>query len=274
MTKKVIATLFLFVAFINLSCHRNAITGRSQLNLVSEAEIQNMAVQEYRQYLSTSKIVAPTVSKDAEMVKRVGNRIITAITAYYAEKGLSSELAGYQWEVNLVNKNEVNAWCMPGGKIVVYTGILPVTQNEPALAVVMGHEIAHALARHGSERMSQGLLQQFGGSALSIALSSKPAETHNLYMAAFGIASQVGGILPFSRKNELEADKLGLMFSALAGYNPNEAVPFWKRMGALSNGQKTPELLSTHPSDERRIAELEKMMSEVVSNYYKPVSAK
>jgi predicted Zn-dependent protease len=274
MAKKFITTILLCVVFIIISCHRNAITGRSQLSLVSEAEIQNMAVQQYRQFLSSSKVVASTGSKDAEMVKRVGDRIIKAITAYYAEKGLSNELAGYQWEVNLVNKNEVNAWCMPGGKIVVYTGILPVTQNEPALAVVMGHEIAHALARHGNERMSQGLLQQFGGTALSVALSSKPAETQNLYMAAYGLASQVGGILPFNRKNELEADKLGLMFSALAGYNPNEAIPFWKRMGALSNGQKPPEFLSTHPSDERRVEELSKIMDDVITKYYKPISTK
>jgi predicted Zn-dependent protease len=271
MCKKVIVGIFLLITFIISSCHRNAITGRSQLSLVSESEIQNMAIQQYRQFLSTSKVVATAGSKDAEMVKRVGDRIIKAITTYYTEKGLINELAGYQWEINLINKNEVNAWCMPGGKIVVYTGILPVTQNEPALAVVMGHEIAHALARHGNERMSQGLLQQFGGAALSVALSSKPAETQNLYMAAYGLASQVGGILPFSRKNELESDKLGLMFSALAGYNPNEAIPFWKRMGALSNGQKPPEFLSTHPSDERRIAELSKIMDEVIAQYYKPV---
>lgn len=274
MSKKHVVIVFVVSIIAILSCHRNAITGRSQLSFVPEAEIQNMAQQQYRQFLSTSKVVAAGTSKDGEMVKRVGDRIIKAITTYYAEKGLSNELAGYQWEINLVNKNEVNAWCMPGGKIVVYTGILPVTQNEPALAVVMGHEIAHALARHGNERMSQGLLQQFGGAALSVALSSKPAETQNLYLSAYGLASEVGGILPFSRKNELEADKLGLMFSALAGYNPNEAIPFWKRMGALSNGQKPPEFLSTHPSDERRIAELGKIMDEVIAKYYKPVANK
>ena len=157
---------------------------------------------------------------------------------------------------------------MPGGKIVVYTGLLPVTQNETALAIVMGHEIAHALAKHGSERMSQGLLQQLGGVALQVAVKDKPAETQNLFNTAYGVGSNVGIMLPFSRKNELEADKFGLMFAALAGYNPREAIPFWQRMSAIG-GQKPPEFLSTHPTDERRIYELQAMMDDVVKKYYK-----
>jgi len=264
--------LALAIALAFAACSRNAITGRRQLSLVSDAEVQNMAASEYRSFLSTSKVVAPARSKDAEMVNRVGKRLVTAIQSYYQEKGLQNELSSFSWEINLVDAKDVNAWCMPGGKIVVYTGILPVTQNEPALAVVMGHEIAHALAKHGKERMSQGLMQQAGGVALSVALANKPTETQNLFLNAYGLGSQVGVMLPFSRSNELEADKFGLMFTALAGYNPQEAIPFWQRMAKLSAGsQKPPEMLSTHPADETRIASLQKMMDETISKYYRPV---
>ena len=176
-----------------------------------------MAKTEYRQFLSTNNVVSSGQSRDAEMVKRVGSRIATAITSYYKGKGLGSELEGYQWEYNLVNDKSVNAWCMPGGKIVVYTGLLPITQNEAALAVVIGHEIAHAVARHGNERMSQGLLQQLGGAALSVALANKPEQTQGLFMQAYGIGSAVGVTLPHSRNQEYEADKLGLIYAALAG---------------------------------------------------------
>ncbi|WP_133472584.1 M48 family metallopeptidase [Sediminibacterium goheungense] len=253
---------------ISSSCHRNAITGRNQLSLIPESEVQAMAFTQYKEFMTTNPAV-PAANKDAAMVSRVGNNIIGAIKKYYAEKGLSKELESFQWEVNLVNNKEPNAWCMPGGKIVVYTGILPLTQNEAALAVVMGHEVAHALARHGNERMSQGLFQQMGGLALSAALSSKPAETQNLFMTSYGIGTNIGVMLPFSRKNELEADKLGLMFSALAGYDPREAIAFWQRMSKASSGNKPPEFLSTHPADETRIAELEKIMEETVKQFYK-----
>lgn len=255
-----------------IGCARNAITGRSQLKLLPEDQLQNMAVQEYRQFLSQSRVVAPRVSKDAEMVARVGNRIANAITQFYTEKGLGKELAGYQWEYNLVENQQVNAWCMPGGKIVVYTGLLPVTRNEAALAVVMGHEIAHALAKHGNERMSQGLLQQFGGIALSVALSSKPAETRNLFLNAYGIGSQVGVMLPHSRKQELEADRFGLMYAALAGYNIREAIPLWERMAAMNGGGQTNDFFSTHPAEATRIAELNKIMEETLEKYYRPMN--
>lgn len=255
------------------ACHRNAITGRSQLSLLPESEVQSMAFSQYKEFIATNKVVPPSSSKDAEMVKRTGNRLVNAIQAYYAEKGLSKELEGYNWEINLVNDKQANAWCMPGGKIVVYTGILPLTKTEDALAIVMGHEIAHALARHGNERMSQGLLQQMGGVALAAAVSSKPAETQNLFMTAYGAGSNVAVMLPFSRKNELEADKFGLMFSALAGYDPREAIPFWQRMAQAGGGNKPAEFLSTHPSDETRIAKLQAIMDETVKNYYRPVGA-
>ncbi|MFY7900492.1 MAG: M48 family metallopeptidase [Chitinophagaceae bacterium] len=258
------------ICIIFQNCSTNAITGRKQLALIPESEVQVMAATEYKSFLSANKVISPTTgNKDAVAVQRVGNRVIAAIKKYYAQKGLSNEIANYNWEINTVNSNEVNAWCMPGGKIVVYTGILPVTQNDAALAVVMGHEIAHALAKHGSERMSQGMIQQFGGAALSAALSDKPTETHNLFMNAYGIGSQLGAILPFSRKNELEADKLGLMFSALAGYDPRESIAFWQRMSKIGSGQKPPEFMSTHPADETRIAQLQNLMPDILTNYYK-----
>lgn len=258
--------LFCFVLAVFTACQRNAITGRNQLSLVPETEVQAMALTQYSQFLSTNKVV--NAGKNTDMVKRCGNKLIAAINQYYAQNNLSQELWGYKWEINLVDDKSVNAWCMPGGKIVVYTGLLPVTQNETALAIVMGHEIAHALAKHGSERMSQGLLTQLGGAALQVAMQSKPQETQNLFLAAYGVGSNVGYILPNSRKNESEADKFGLMFAALAGYDPHEAIPFWQRM-AGQGGQKPPEFLSTHPSDERRIADLQAMMDEIVAKYYK-----
>jgi len=266
--KKIILLSTLLVGLV--ACQRNAITGRKQLSLVSESEVQAMALTEYTGFLSTNKVLSAASNKNADMVKRCGNRLINAITQYYAQNKLSSELSGYKWEINLVEDKNINAWCMPGGKIVVYTGLLPVTQNETALSIVMGHEIAHALAKHGSERMSQGLLQQLGGVAVSVAVQNKPKETQALFSNAYGVGSNVLGILPFSRSNESEADKFGLMFAALAGYDPREAIPFWQRMSA-GGGQKPPEFLSTHPSDERRIADLQAIMNETLTKYYKPV---
>ncbi|THU38495.1 M48 family metallopeptidase [Niastella caeni] len=252
------------------SCSQNAITGRKQLSLFNEADIQSMAAQQYQQFLSQNKVVSSSASKDAEMVRRVGARLVAAINQYYATKGLTQELEGYKWEYNLVDSKEVNAWCMPGGKIVVYTGLLPITQNEAALAVVVGHEIAHALAKHGNERMSQATVQQLGGQALSVAIANKSAAAQNVLLSAYGIGSNVGALLPFSRKQELEADRYGLIFSAMAGYNPQEAIPLWERMKAASGGSKPPEILSTHPAEDTRIARLRELMPEALQ-YYKPV---
>lgn len=261
---------FLLIGAVSFSsCQKNQVTGRSQLMLVSESEVNAMALQEYKSFLSTNPVVTKGSTPEQQMVARVGQRISSAITSYLTQEGKGELIKGYQWEFNLVQSKEVNAWCMPGGKVVVYTGILPVTQNESALAVVMGHEIAHAIALHGNERMSQGLAQQLGGAALSVALSSKPAETQQLFMTAYGVGSNVGVILPFSRKQELEADKFGLIFAAMAGYNPEEAVPFWKRMAGMSQGQKPPELLSTHPSDATRIEKVGEYAKEAMK-YYKP----
>jgi len=266
-------TRSLFVAGIMVvlfACSQNKITGRKQLTLFKESDIQAMASQQYSQFLAENKVVSST-NKDAEMVRRVGERISTAITKFYAEKGLSKELEGYKWEYNLVDSKEVNAWCMPGGKIVVYTGLLPITQNEAALAVVVGHEVAHALAKHGNERMSQGTAQQLGGVALSVAVANKSPEAQQLMLDAYGIGSTVGGTLPFSRKHELEADKFGLLYAALAGYNPQEAIPLWQRMAKAGSGEKPPEMLSTHPTEETRIQKLKEMMPEALK-YYKPMN--
>lgn len=251
------------------ACTKNAITGRSQLQLLPESELQGMAKTEYQTFLSQNKVVATTASKDAEMVTRVGKRIASAITAYYTEQGKGNLLSGYQWEFNLVNANEVNAWCMPGGKVVVYTGILPVTQNEAGLAVVMGHEIAHAIAQHGNERMSQQMVAQ-GVGTVGTVLTSGNSTVSNIFNTVYAPGAQIGVLLPNSRKQELEADHYGLIFAAMAGYNPNEAAPFWGRMAKLSSGQKPPEFMSTHPSDETRIQKVQEYAKEALK-YYKPM---
>lgn len=259
---------FLLISTLFISCRENMVTGRKQLSLVSETELQTMAKQQYQTFLSENKVVTASNNRDADMVRRVGNRIASAIKSFYDGKGMTTVLEGYNWEFNLIDNKEANAWCMPGGKVVVYTGLLPITQNEAALAIVLGHEVAHAIAQHGSERMSQALLQQLGGAALQVALANKPAETQNLFLTAYGIGSSVGVILPFSRKEESEADKYGLYFSAMAGYNPQEAIPFWERMSA-AGGAKPPDFLSSHPSDATRIEKLKTYMPQALK-YYKP----
>lgn len=258
------------IAISLVACSKNPITGRSQAKLVPESELRSMATTEYQQFLSENKVISSSSNRDAEMVTRVGQRITKAVQEFYAQNGRAQDLEGYQWEYKLVDSKEVNAWCMPGGKIVVYTGLLPITQNEAALAAVMGHEVAHAVFYQGNERMSQGLIQQLGGTALSVALANKPAATQNVFMSAYGLGSQVGVLLPFSRKHELEADHYGLIFAAMAGYNPQEAIALWQRMEKASGGQAPPEFMSTHPSEGRRIDQLEKYMPEALK-YYKPV---
>lgn len=251
------------------SCTKNAITGRNQLALLSEAELQSMAAQEYRQFLSQSQVVSSTNNKDAEMVRRVGQRITSAITNYYTKQGLAGELEGFNWEYNLVNDPAVNAWCMPGGKIVVYTGLLPVTRNEAALAVVIGHEVTHAIAKHGNERMSQAMVAQGIGVAGGI-LTQGNERVNSIFNSVYGPGASIGVLLPNSRKQELEADRFGLIFTAMAGYNPQEAIPLWQRMEQMSNGQKPPEFLSTHPTEANRIEQLKKFMPEAMK-YYKPM---
>lgn len=264
--------LFFVIGAFALACSNNALSGKKTLTLLPESELQNMANSEYQSFLSKNKVMAASSNRDADMVKRVGNRIIAAVQSYYAENGKSDKLTGFKWEVNLVDDATVNAWCMPGGKIVVYNGLLPITQNEAALAVVMGHEVSHALLQHGNQRMSQGLIQQLGGVALAVALSNKPAETQNLFMGAYGVGTTVGVMLPFSRSHELEADRWGLIFAAKAGYNPQEAIALWERMEKASNGQKPPEFLSTHPSEGKRIERLKELMPEALK-YYQPMNS-
>lgn len=249
------------------ACSTVPITGRQQLNLVPASEINAMSEEEYNKFLAAHKVVTGT--REAEGVKRIGRRIQGAVEDYFERNGLSQQLAGYAWEFNLVDDPQVNAWCMPGGKVVVYTGILPVAKSETGLAVVMSHEIAHAVANHGAERMSQGLVAQFGGTALAVALENEPEETRELYMAAFGIGAQMGVLLPYSRLHESEADHLGLVFMAMAGYDPREAVNFWSRMAQMKQGQAPPEFLSTHPSDRTRIEDIKEHLPEAFE-YYKP----
>jgi predicted Zn-dependent protease len=268
-SSKITGLLALLVLALLSGCYKNSITGKNQLSLVSEAEVQAIALTEFNHFIATNQVVDAT-SKNAKLVATVGARIAEAVTQYYTQKGLSNVFAGYRWEYKLIDSPEINAWCMPGGKIVVYTGLLPVTQNEDGLAVVLGHEIAHALARHGNQRISEGLVQQMGGIALSVAVANKPLETRQLFQTAYGVGTEVGVMLPHSRSQETEADKFGLRFAAMAGYNIREAIPFWTRMRAMGSGQQVPVFLSTHPSDEQRISRLNKIMEQTIKEYYKP----
>lgn len=254
--------LFLFM----VSCQKVPITGRKQVSLIPESELIGMSLGSYKEFLTTSPAVKAS-DANAQMVRNAGNKIAAAVEVFMKEKGLSSRLAGYSWEFNLVNDDAVNAWCMPGGKVVVYTGLLAVTKTETALACVMGHEIAHAVARHGNERMSQGMLVQLGGVALDVALSQKTQMTKDLFAQSYGITSQLG-MLKYSRMHESEADKMGLVFMAIAGYNPTEAVGFWERMAAAGGGNKPPEILSTHPSDQTRIADIKAFLPEALKYYH------
>ncbi len=240
------------------TCSKVPITNRNQFTALPESQLIAMALQQYQGFIDSTGVVSGT--SQAEMVKRVGQKLSAATVQFMNENKMGDRVANFKWEYNLVQSNDVNAWCMPGGKIVIYTGILPITQTEQGLAVVMGHEIAHAVARHGNERMSQGLAAQLGGVGLDIALSQKPAATRNLFNLAYGVTANYGVLLPYSRLQESEADKLGLIFMAMAGYDPNEAVPFWQRMAAASGGAAPPEFMSTHPSNERRIKDIQKYL--------------
>ncbi|MBS1951101.1 MAG: hypothetical protein OJF59_003000 [Cytophagales bacterium] len=263
--KLLIPTLTIIVLI--QSCATVPVTGRKQLDLVSSSEINTMSATQYQEVIKKGPL--STNTEQTEMIRRVGKRIQGAVEQYMASKGWSDQLAGFNWEFNLIQDDKtVNAWCMPGGKVAFYTAILPICKDEDGVAVVMGHEVAHAIANHGRERMSQGLIQQFGLSTLSAALGQNPTATGQLFMQAIGMGSNLG-MLKFSRQHESEADHIGLIFMAMAGYNPSHAPKFWKRMVDMNTGQKPPEFLSTHPSDETRINDLESWMPEAMK-YYKP----
>jgi predicted Zn-dependent protease len=257
-------TLVASLAFL-AACSTVPITGRRQLSLVSDSEINTLAATQYRDVITKGPL--STNSQQVAMVRTVGQRIQAAVETYFRQQNASDQLSGYQWEFNVINDAQQNAWCMPGGKVAVYTGILPITQDDNGLAVVMSHEIAHAVAKHGSERMSQGLVQQLGGQALSAALSTNSAATQQLALQAFGVGSQVG-LLKYGRNQESEADHLGLIFMAMAGYNPDGAITFWQRMDARENQASPPEFLSTHPSNGTRIADIQRELPEA-RKYYK-----
>lgn len=260
--KKVV---YLVLAISLFGCSKVPISGRRQLNLLPESQMITMSVQQYGQFLGEHPKV-PTSDTRTQMVQRVGNKIAKAVEEFLKKEHQTKRVEGFKWEFNLVDDKMVNAWCMPGGKVVVYTGILPVTKDEEGLAVVMGHEVAHAIARHGNERMSQQLALQGGGMTLGVLMSEKPELTQGIFQQAFGLGSTLGS-LAFSRSHETEADKMGLVFMAMAGYNPDVAPDFWKRMGALG-GNKPPEILSTHPHDDTRIADIKAFLPEA-RKYYK-----
>jgi predicted Zn-dependent protease len=267
MKKQNIILAVIISAMILQSCSVVPFTGRKQLNLLPESEMISMSLTSYSEFMKENALSSDR--SDVSMVKEVGSNISKAVIKYFNENGLQDRLEGYQWEFNLVKNDSVpNAWCMPGGKVVVYSGLLPYSADENGLAVVISHEIAHAVARHGNERMSQQMLIQMGGMALNEAVKEKPEETKGIFNTVYGIGAQMGLVLPYSRDHELEADKMGLIFMAMAGYNPQTAIAFWERM-AKSGGGKPPEFLSTHPSDERRIDKIKAAMPEVMTYYKK-----
>lgn len=258
--------LFL-VCLLLAACATVPISGRRQLSMIPSGTILSMSHQQYGQFLEKHELSDDKAA--VKMVKDVGRNIADSVEAYMEQNGLKHRLQNYDWEFKLVKDDTVNAWCMPGGKVVIYTGILPVTKDRTGLAVVMGHEIAHAIAKHGNERMSQGLLIQFGGIALSEALQTQPAATRQLWMAAYGLGGQIGVMLPYSRLQEKEADRLGLVLMAMAGYDPRAAVDFWQRMAEKKEGKNPPEFLSTHPPDQERIRNIKAMMPEAMGYYKK-----
>ena len=250
----------IFAVGLIYSCATNPITGKKSLNFVSNSELFPTSFQQYGTFLKENKVITGTA--DARKVEAVGMRIKAAAEKYLTYLGQTQYLNDYRWEYKLIDNKEVNAWCMPGGKIVVYSGILPITKDDSGLATVMGHEVSHALANHGAQRMSAGQLQQLGAVGVAVATGGKSEQTQQIWSQAYGIGSQGLGILPFSRGHETEADKIGLILMAIAGYNPEESITFWSRMAAQSGGQAPPEFMSTHPSDATRIANLKALIPE------------
>jgi predicted Zn-dependent protease len=254
---KKLILVFGFILIV-LSCATNPFTGKNNLNFVSNSELFPTAFQQYGTFLKENKVISGTL--DAKSVETVGVKIKNAAERWLKANGHSNYLDGYQWEYKLVESKDVNAWCMPGGKIVVYSGILPITKDETGLATVMGHEVSHALANHGAQRMSAAQLQQIGAVGVAVASSGQSEQTQSIFQQAYGMGSQLGVMLPFSRSHESEADQIGLTLMAIAGYNPDKAVLFWERMSAKAGGQTPPEFMSTHPSDATRIANIKSLI--------------
>lgn len=258
----IILSLVLFF----VACTKVPLTGRKQLTLLPNSSMMSMSLAAYTDFLKANPPL-PSSNPTTQQVQQVGRKISLAVDKYMKENGYKDRLSGYKWEFNAVENKEVNAWCMPGGKVVVYSGIIPVTKDEAGLAVVMGHEIAHAIAEHGNERMTEQLAVALGGLSLDIALQKQPQQTRDLFLLSYGVGTTLGS-LAFSRQHELEADRMGLIFIAMAGYDPEVALRFWTDM-AKQSGPKPPAFLSTHPSDANRIAKIKKYLPEA-KKYYKP----
>lgn len=262
-----IFSVFITVVFILSSCAKVPITGRRQVSLLPEGMLVNMALTSYKGFMSENPPL-PATDQSVQAVRRVGNRISQAVNQYLIENGEESRVQSFQWEFNVVQNEAVNAWAMPGGKIMFYSGIFPVTQNDNGIAVVMAHEIAHAVARHGNERMSQQLLLTLGAVSLDVAMREQPETTRNIFLMSYGVGGQLGS-LAYSRKHEYEADKLGMIFMAMAGYDAGATVSFWERMQGLAAGAEPPQFLSTHPSSSSRIKASREFVPEAMK-YYKP----
>ncbi|RIW15741.1 M48 family peptidase [Algoriphagus lacus] len=261
--KKIV--LIFAVGLLAYGCATVPLTGRSQLAMVSSAEIQPLVNEEYNKAKSSSKIL--TTTAEGKKVVRVGEKMAKAVEAYLISEGYESLVKEFAWEFNLLESDQVNAWCMPGGKVAFYTGIMPICQDETGIAVVMGHEIAHAVASHARERMSNGMMLNMGMSAVSTAMGQNPTMTQQILLQSIGMGSELG-MLSFSRKHELEADEMGLIFMAMAGYDPRQAPIFWERM-SKSGGAAPPEFLSTHPGPDRRIERLNANMPKAMEYYEK-----
>ncbi|MDR2914706.1 MAG: M48 family metallopeptidase [Tannerella sp.] len=244
------------------SCGSVPLTGRKQMLLVSDSEVLSASLTQYDEYIKTAP--KSTDKTKTAMVERVGKKIAAATETYLKQNGMSSEISNFSWEFNLIKSDEVNAFCMPGGKIVVYEGLLPLVSSDDELGVVLGHEVAHAVAKHSNERMSQELLAQYGASIVDVALSNQSAAVHSIGNTVFGLGAQLGVMLPYSRKHELEADYMGLVFMTMAGYDPNKAVTFWQKMSAASGNANVSDFMSTHPNDNKRISEIQRYLPEMV----------
>lgn len=262
--KKIIVIIAIAVSLA--ACSSVMFTGRKQMKMIPASEMASMAVSSYRSFIDSSQLSAN--EEYNAMVQAAGANIKAAVETYMTQNGYDKQLALFEWEFNVIENDEINAWAMPGGKIVFYTGIMPICQDENGVAVVMGHEIAHVLAGHGNERMTQQLMAQFGSIALSEAIKQKPEQTQMIFNTSFAIGAQYGALLPYSRLHEKEADKIGQIIMAMAGYDPVHAISLWERMAALSGASPVPEVLSTHPSNSTRIAEMQENL-EAARKYYK-----